>query len=88
VYHGVLEHHLLVGIEKARHVIGVHVGDDYDVNLIWRHTGISEMFRQLAQCRHEMTGTTGVNQNHMLAGIDQPGIYRGSRFSWKIRLVQ
>ena len=72
----VRKQHLVVGGDDAGDVVGMRMGDDDGVDRGGTDAGRGEVLRQPADARGEMSAAAGVDQDELLAGIDQPGVER------------
>ena len=72
----VRKQHLVVAGDDAGDVVGMRMGDDNGVDRGGTDAGCGEVLRQPADARREMGAAAGINQNELLAGIDQPGVER------------
>src|SRR5262249_9529440 len=63
---------LLVGGEQARRVVGVEVREDHHVDRRGIDTSSGEILGHPAERRAEQVRGTGVDQNKLVGGIDEP----------------
>ena len=72
----VRKQHLVVAGDDAGDVVGMRMGDDDGVDRGGTDAGRGKVLRQPADARREMGAAAGIDQDELLAGIDQPGVER------------